>query len=82
MYGANGHALWEVVYYCLRAGELQSIAKIANSHLKNLPSCAAATVALLQLEKNKKYFLHGTVCAFLGNSCWFLQLFSLVLGYK
>uniref|UniRef100_A0A1I7V779 Nuclear pore protein n=1 Tax=Loa loa TaxID=7209 RepID=A0A1I7V779_LOALO len=54
VYGPNGHALWEVVYHCLRAGELQSVAKIADSHLKNLPSCAAATVALLQLEKNKK----------------------------
>uniref|UniRef100_A0A1I8EWM8 Nuclear pore protein n=3 Tax=Wuchereria bancrofti TaxID=6293 RepID=A0A1I8EWM8_WUCBA len=54
VYGPNGHALWEIVYYCLRAGELQSVAKIADSHLKNLPSCAAVTVALLHLEKNKK----------------------------
>uniref|UniRef100_A0A0R3RXD0 Nuclear pore protein n=1 Tax=Elaeophora elaphi TaxID=1147741 RepID=A0A0R3RXD0_9BILA len=54
VYGSNGHALWEVVYHCLRAGELQSAAKIADSHLKNLPSCAAATIALLELEKSKK----------------------------
>lgn len=54
MYGPNGHALWEVVYYCLRAGELQSAAKIADSHLKNLPSCAAVAVALLELEKSKR----------------------------
>ncbi|CAG9540043.1 unnamed protein product [Cercopithifilaria johnstoni] len=54
VYGPNGHALWEVVYHCLRAGELQSAAKIADSHLKNLPSCAAATIALLELEKSKK----------------------------
>ncbi|KAM3715813.1 Nuclear pore complex protein [Dirofilaria immitis] len=54
VYGPNGHALWEVIYYCLRAGELQSVAKIADSHLKNLPSCVAATIALLELEKNKK----------------------------
>ncbi|KAL3998910.1 Nup93/Nic96 family protein [Acanthocheilonema viteae] len=54
VYGSNGHALWEVIYHCLRAGELQSAAKIADSHLKNLPSCAAATVALLELEKNEK----------------------------
>ncbi|VDK64983.1 unnamed protein product [Onchocerca ochengi] len=54
VYGPNGHALWEVIYYCLRAGELQSVAKIADSHLKNLPSCAAATIALLELEKSKK----------------------------
>ncbi|MCP9263465.1 Nuclear pore complex protein Nup93 [Dirofilaria immitis] len=46
VYGPNGHALWEVIYYCLRAGELQSVAKIADSHLKNLPSCVAATIAL------------------------------------
>uniref|UniRef100_A0A915Q733 Nuclear pore protein n=1 Tax=Setaria digitata TaxID=48799 RepID=A0A915Q733_9BILA len=54
VYGPNGHALWEVVYHCLRAGELQSVAKIVDSHLKNLPSCAAASVALLELEKTKK----------------------------
>lgn len=54
MYGPNGHALWEVVYHCLRAGELQSVAKIADSHLKNLPSCAAVTVALVELEKSHK----------------------------
>ncbi|VDN01500.1 unnamed protein product [Thelazia callipaeda] len=54
VYGQNGHSLWEVVYYCLRAGELESVASIANSHLKNLPSCAAASIALLELEKTKK----------------------------
>ncbi|VDK28824.1 unnamed protein product [Gongylonema pulchrum] len=54
VYGINNHPVWEVVYHCLRAGELESVAQIANSHLQNLPTCAAVTVALIELENTKK----------------------------
>uniref|UniRef100_A0A0N5AQG2 Nuclear pore protein n=1 Tax=Syphacia muris TaxID=451379 RepID=A0A0N5AQG2_9BILA len=54
VYGNNAHPIWEVVYYCLRAGDFSAASTIASSHLKNLPSCAAASLALTSLGSSNK----------------------------
>uniref|UniRef100_F1KWF2 Nuclear pore protein n=1 Tax=Ascaris suum TaxID=6253 RepID=F1KWF2_ASCSU len=54
VYGANGHAVWEVVYHCLRLGCYKVVAEIARSHLQKHQSCVALVDALCALAKTEK----------------------------
>ncbi|VDM38578.1 unnamed protein product [Toxocara canis] len=54
VYGANRHAVWEVIYHCLRVGDYKSVAEIARSHIHKLPSCVALAAALSSITKTNR----------------------------
>lgn len=54
LYGPSGHSLWEVVYHCLRAGDVDAVQNVTESHLKNIPTVAALAVVLDGLNENEK----------------------------